>query len=62
MAKVKKRLSKKKKAVLKILEESKDLESSKAAAVLRVDKGFKPNTSGSEQGVAHKPRPNKKRG
>jgi inorganic pyrophosphatase/exopolyphosphatase len=62
MAKVKKRLSKKKKAVQKILEASKDLETSKAAAVLRVDKAFKPNTSGVETGVVHKPRPDKKRG
>lgn len=62
MAKGKKRPSKKKKAILKVLEASKDLETSKAATAIRIDKVFKPNTSNVETGVIHKARPDKKRG
>lgn len=62
MANTKKRPNKRKKALLKILENSKDLETSKTVINERVDKTFGPTNAGIEAGVAHKLRPNKKRG
>ncbi len=62
MAKVKKKLSKKAKEALRILEESKLMNNSKAMAAAKVDKTVKPNDTSAVTTKAHKPRPNKKRG
>ncbi len=61
MAKVKKRLSKKAKEALKVLENSKLMENSKTTKSLEKDTDA-PTNSVIKNNVAHKPRPNKKRG
>lgn len=61
MAKEKKRLSKKAKAALKILEDSKLLETAKNNNKSKVEQTFKENNS-STNTTAHKNRPDKKRG
>jgi len=62
MAKTKKkRLSKKAKAALKVLEESKLLDNS-ATNAGKTDPTFTPNTPSFTNKKAHKARPNKKRG
>ncbi|MDH3492809.1 MAG: hypothetical protein OEM82_04610 [Acidobacteriota bacterium] len=62
MAKGKKRLSKRAKAVKKVLGESKELDVSKKAANLRADTPFTPPVNSARITLAHKERPNKKRG
>lgn len=61
MAKTKKRLSKKAKEALKILEESKLLENSNKSNQSKADQNFKPADSSAKTSAAHKPRPPKKR-
>jgi hypothetical protein len=62
MTKVKKKLSKNAKAALKILEESKLLNTSKAAKELKVPNSSKSSDTLPKTSPAIKPRPNKKRG
>lgn len=62
MAKVKKRLSKQAKEALKVLEESKLMKNSKTTKSLAEDQSDVPTNSVIKNNVAHKPRPNKKRG
>lgn len=62
MAKVKKRLSKQAKAALKVLENSKLMENSKTTKSLDNDQSDAPDNSVIKNNVAHRPRPNKKRG
>ena len=62
MAKAKKRLSKKAKAALKVLEESKLMENSKTTKSLDSNTSDAPTNSVLKNNVTHKPRPNKKRG
>ena len=62
MAKTKKRLSKKAKAALKVLKESKLLDNSKTNTAEKTDPTFTPNASSFTNKKAHKARPNKKRG
>ncbi len=62
MAKVKKKLSKKAKEALKVLEESKLLGNSKTISGEKPDPAFTPNTPSFQNKKAHKARPNKKRG
>ena len=62
MAKAKKRLSKKAKAALKALEESKLKPTSNIVTGEKADPGFVPNTPSYRNAKAHKRRPNKKRG
>ena len=54
MAKVKKKLSKKAKEALKILEESKLLGNSSAIAAAKPDPGFKPTSPSFQNKKAHK--------
>jgi hypothetical protein len=61
MPKPKKRLSKKAKEALKILEDSKLLETSKTT-ISRVDDNFKQSDAAGKTATAHKIRPSKKRG
>ena len=62
MAQPKKRPSKKAKAALKILEDSKLLENTKNNNESKTDQLFKQNDSSTKTATAHKDRPNKKRG
>jgi hypothetical protein len=62
MAKVKKRLSKQAKEALKVLEKSKLMENSKTTKSLNEDQSDVPDNSVIKNNIAHRPRPNKKRG
>ncbi|MGI8542658.1 MAG: hypothetical protein ACR2MD_04185 [Aridibacter sp.] len=62
MSKTKKRLSKKAKEALKVLENSKLMENSKTTKSLDKDASDTPDNSVIKNNVAHRPRPNKKRG
>ncbi len=62
MSKAKKKLSKKAKEALKVLEESKLLQNSNAIAGGKPDPGFKQTSPSFQNKKAHKARPNKKRG
>lgn len=62
MAKTKKRLSKKAKEALKIVEDSKLLANSKMIKATNADQAFESAESPLKTSGAHKNRPNKKRG
>ncbi len=62
MTKVKKRLSKKAKEALKVLEKLKESENSKTTGGSKSGQTNAPNNLAVKINVAHKPRPNKKRG